>query len=107
MPEIANPQLVSLCNNRLRAFADLVVRLDADAEIIAGEYNARDLGTIINDAGASNLIADGSATDGRTRRSGGDVFNLVTLIQDFQAFVAATGRRDVLLGWQVNGHTGG
>lgn len=57
------------------------------AERAVGEYNQRDLGTIINAGGASELIADGSQTDGRTRVAGGDVFNEVTLMQDFLTFM--------------------
>jgi hypothetical protein len=37
--------------------------------------------------------------------TGGDVFNLVTLINDFQTFMTS-GRVDVLYKWQVNGHRG-
>lgn len=102
MPEINNPQLREFCNADLRQVADLMVQIDARTADSIETYNARNLGTVINDAGAENLITDGSETDGRTRVVGGDVFNLVTLLQDFQAFLTQ-GRKDVLAKWKVEG----
>jgi hypothetical protein len=102
MPELTNPQLVNWANEEGRTFADKLFQLVHHAERAVGEYNQRDLGTIINDGGASELITDGSQTDGRTRVTGGDVFNEVTLMQDFLAFMTQ-GRRDVVMKWEVNG----
>lgn len=104
MPEINNPQLRQFCNESLRVIADDLAHIDSILAGLLATYNDRDLGTIINSAGASNLITDGSETDGRTRCSGGDVYNMVTLLQDLQTFIT-TGRRDVLYKWQVNGVT--
>jgi hypothetical protein len=98
-----NPQLVEFCNDELRQIADRFVALKIRVDAAYEEYNARNLGTIINDGGASNPVLDGSATDGRTIATGGDVFNLVTLMQDFQTFMTS-GRIDVLYKWQVNGN---
>jgi hypothetical protein len=103
MAEIENPQLTAFCNSSLRVIADKLAAVDLVLAGIKEEYEAKLLGTIINDAGSTNLIADGSATDGRTRVSGGDVFNLITLLTDLQAFVTE-GRRDVIAKWQVNGY---
>jgi hypothetical protein len=103
MPELTNPQLVAYANEVLRPAADALARLDAKAPGMRAEYDAKNLGTAIEAGGAVNLIADGSATDGRTRVAGGDVYNLVTLIDDFSTWVSANGRRDVLAKWQVNG----
>lgn len=100
-----NPQLVEFCNDELRQIADLFVRLKIRVDSAVTEYNARNLGTIINDGGSSGPVLDGSAVDGRTIATGGDVFNLVTLMQDFQTFYTA-GRNDVLFKWQVNGNRG-
>lgn len=102
MAEISDPQVVDFANNSLRLLADQFAHIDSVLTSVLAQYNARDLGTIINKAGAVNLIADGSSADGRTRRSGGDIFNIVTLFQDFQAFMTS-GRQDVINGWQVNG----
>jgi hypothetical protein len=100
-----NPQLVEFCNDELRQIADRFVALKIRCDAAFEEYNARNLGTIINDGGSSGPVLDGSATDGRTVATGGDVFNLVTLIQDFQTFMTS-GRVDVLYKWQVNGNRG-
>ena len=102
MPELSNPQLVEFSNSDLRQIADLMVRIDTRTSAANATYLARDLSTIINDGGSTELIADGSATDGRTRCTGDDVFNLVTLMTDFQTFMTQ-GRRDVLAKWKVNG----
>ena len=101
--ELSNPQLVSYCNDDLRTLADNLYKLAYQIPGSVAVYNARDLGTIINVGGASNLIDDGSAVDGRTRCTGGDVFNMVTLLQDFNTFMTQ-GRKDVLAKWQVHGY---
>lgn len=102
MPDITNPQVVDYCNNVLRPLSDKLEAEILKIPAFVATYNARDLGTIINDAGASNFIGDGSATDGRTRVTGGDVFNLVTLMNDLITFYTS-GRKDVVAKWNVNG----
>jgi hypothetical protein len=59
---------------------------------------------VINAGGSSGPVLDGSATDGRTIATGGDVFNFITLLQNMQTFFADVGRRDVIAKWNVNGH---
>lgn len=103
MAELSNPQLVNLSNEYARPVADDIAALDVLQAATLATYAARDLGTIINAGGAGELVADGSVTDGRTRVTGGDVFNLITLLTDLNTFLAASGRRDVIAKWQVNG----
>ena len=98
-----NPQLVKYCNEDLRKLADLFVQIANFSEGSIATYNANDLGTIINNAGSTNLVEDGSDVDGRTLVTGGDVFNIVTLLQDFNTFMTQ-GRKDVLAKWQVHGY---
>jgi len=98
-----NPQLVEFANDELRQIADRFVALKIRVDAAYQGYLARDLGTVINDGGSTNPILDGSATDGRTIATGGDVFNLVTLMTDFQTFMTQ-GRVEVLYKWQVNGN---
>lgn len=100
-----NAQLTEFCNDELRQIADKFVGLQIRVDSAVAEYNARNLGTIITDGGSSNPVLDGSAVDGRTIATGGDVWNLVTLMQDFQTFMTQ-GRIDVLYKWQVNGNRG-
>ena len=100
-----NAQLIEFCNDECRQIADMLVRAKIRVDSAVAEYNARELGTIINAGGSSGPVLDGSATDGRTIATGGDVFNLVTLMQDLQTFMTQ-GRVDVLYKWQVNGSKG-
>jgi hypothetical protein len=101
--DLTDAQLIAFANEYLRTFADQIVRIDQNLPVIVATYNSRNLGSIINAGGASNTLADGSAQNGRTTRTGGDVYNIITLIQDLKTFLDVTGRRDVILGWQVNG----
>jgi hypothetical protein len=105
MPEINNAQLTKFCNEVLRIQSDAIARVDMLIPGIIAEYNAKNLGTVIDSGGAGELITDGSVTDGRTRVVGGDVYNLITLLTDLKAFFDAggAGRRVVLAKWQVNG----
>lgn len=97
-----NAQLVEFCNAQARQIASLIVGMNIRIENAVAEYNARDLGTVITDGGSSNRVLDGSSADGRTIATGGDVWNLVTLMQDIQTFMTQ-GRKDVLAKWQVHG----
>lgn len=101
MAEINNAQLTAFCNEVLRPVANVIAGADRHVASQIAEYNAKDLGTVINNGDSSNLITDGSVTDGRTRCTGGDVFNLITLLTDLKAFFDANsgGRRDVLMKW--------
>ena len=102
MAELNNAQLVEFCNKTLRPLADQLQTIVTKLPLTEAVYNARNLGTVITDGGAENLITDDSQSDGRTRVTGGDVFNLITLIQDMQTFLTQ-GRKDVIAKWQVNG----
>ena len=101
-----NPQLVEFCNDELRQLGDRLTALDLRSAAAIAEYNARNLGTVINDGGSSGPVLDGSAADGRTIATGGDVYNLLTMLQDIQTFFDVAGRRDVVAKWNVNGHKG-
>lgn len=103
MAEINDPQLSAFCNDSLRVIADRLAAIDKDLAGINEEYQAKNLGTVIDVAGSTNLITDGSQTDGRTRVAGGDVYNLMTMLTDLQTFLTP-GRRDVLAKWQVESY---
>ena len=105
MAELSDPQLADFCNTALRPLADKLQTLITQAPLAVAIYNARNLGTVLDKGGAGNLVEDGSAVDGRTRRSGGDIYNFVTLLMDLDAFMTQ-GRKDVIAGWQVNGLRG-
>jgi len=101
-----NAQLVEHCNDELRQLGDLATRFIARVKAAKAEYLARNLGTIINDGGASNLIIDGSASDGRTPCTGGDVYNFQTFLGNVETVFDAPGVADVIAKWNVNGHRG-
>jgi hypothetical protein len=102
MAEHTNAQLVEFANADCRQIADEFTRLVTRTAAAKATYLARDLATPIEAVGAGNLIADGSQSDGRTRCTGGDIYNLVTLLTDFQTFMTQ-GRKDVVAKWKVNG----
>jgi hypothetical protein len=107
MPDITDPQVVVFANNRIRPLADKLYSAYYAAKSVNQDYNAGDIGTQINTAGSGNLIADGSEVDGRTRITGGDIYNMITLLQAFIAFVeggnvTAAARLDVLSKPHVN-----
>jgi hypothetical protein len=99
-----NAQLVEHCNDELRQLGDMATRFITRVKAAKAEYIARNLGTIINDGGASNLIVDGSASDGRTPVTGGDVYNIQTFFNNVEAVFDAVGVADVIAKWNVNGH---
>jgi hypothetical protein len=101
--DLDNPQLVHFANEELRTFATSLANLDKTIVPLLETYNQRDLGTVINDGGAGNFVADGSASDGRTRVTGGDVYNLITQIQSLKQALDTAGVRDVIYKWNVRG----
>ena len=90
MAENSNPQVVTFANERVRPIANKFYQLYYDALSVNADYTAGDIGTKIDTAGASELIADGSAVDGRTRITGGDIYNLMTAIGQFIAYMEGT-----------------
>lgn len=103
MAEISNPQVVAFSNQELRPLADLLFKAYYKALELDQNYVANNIGTLIDAGGASNLLNDGSLTDGRTRISGGDIYNFVTLISDLITFLESPGRLDVITKPHVNG----
>lgn len=97
---ITNAQVVNFANEYCRPLANHLSSAIAEAAEASTTYLARDLSTPIEAAGAGELIVDGSATDGRTPVVGGDIYNLVTLMNDFATFMTQ-GRRDVLAKWKT------
>lgn len=101
MAEITNPQVVTFSNEQVRPIADQFYKLYYKALSVNQNYNANDIGSAINAAGAGELITDGSQVDGRTRITGGDIYNLMTAIGQFIAYmegsaVTTADRRSVI-----------
>lgn len=82
-----DPQVVAFSNNRVRPMADVIYSAYFRAKSVLADYNAGNIGTLIDNEGAGELIADGSATDGRTRITGGDIYNFITACQELVDYV--------------------
>lgn len=54
-----SPQLTDFANDELRQLGDLFKRIDLRSAAAITEYNARDLGTVINAGGSSGPVLDG------------------------------------------------
>jgi hypothetical protein len=107
MALIENTQVIAFANNRIRPMSDRFYSLYYQAKATLEDYNVGNIGSLINDAGAGNIIHDNSAVDGRTQITGGDIYNLVTAITAFVAYVEggtvdAAARLDVLAKPHVN-----
>jgi hypothetical protein len=100
-----NAQLKDFCNSDLRQLADVLLKAKIKIDTASAVYLQRNLGTIINDGGSSNFVIDGSQEDGRTKVTGGDVYNIITLLTGIKTFLEAESRMDVVYKWQVNGNT--
>lgn len=105
--EITDAQVIKFANERVRVFADLMAKSRAMAVSIVEDYNAQNIGSKINNAGAGLLISDGSEKDGRPRITGGQIYNMITLAQDYvksdnTGFIT-TDRASVINGIKVQG----
>ena len=84
---IDNPQAVKFCNERVRQAADRFAQLYWWSKIVAEEWAAQGIGTLIpNDA---SVLMDGSATDGRSVLTGMDVNALAGQVSAFIAGMEA------------------
>jgi len=90
MAEITDPLVVNWANGRARPLAD---RLRAAYDALASyqeDYAAQGIGAAISAAGGSNLIADGSETDGRSRISGNTLVNFKAALDQIDTAMAST-----------------
>ena len=70
MAETTDPQVTTWANTRVRSLADKAAALNAALVAYKSDYTAQGIAALVNAAGASQVIADGSATDGRPRITG-------------------------------------
>lgn len=75
MPDITNPQAVQFCNQELRRATSQIVSAFRTLRQLRADYAFKGIGPLV--AGTTDLqnslVADGSATDGRTPITGYDV----------------------------------
>jgi hypothetical protein len=76
MPPNVNPQAILVANEKIRPLADLVGQLYFRFKAAQAEHQAEDwLSLFPND---TELVEDGSATDGRTRVTNADLRTFMT-----------------------------
>lgn len=104
---IDNPQAVRFCNEQVRILADTLLSAYRTAQAVREFYYAHpDLGDLFYN-NSSELVEDGSATDGRPRMTGNDVLALITradeLVADYQA--TSNAKLNTVLKAAVNGQS--
>ena len=107
MPDITNAQVIKFSNEKIRPMADILYSSYYRALAVINDYNSGDIGSKINDAGAGNFVGDGSDLDGRTRITGGDIYNFITALQELIDYVeggtvTTADRRQVITKPHVN-----
>lgn len=102
---ITNPYAVQFSNAKLRQGADAFVSAYWTAKAIISEYySAPELGQEYT-VGISELIVDGSETDGRPPVTGNDALGQITQMSNFVATCEANNNAvlNVFLAYAVNG----
>lgn len=90
MAEIENPQIVAFANERARTISDAIEQFSAKVDSFLADYAAQGMAAAITAAGASELIDDGSATDGRQRITGTKIVNLKAGLLQLQTAMTVT-----------------
>ena len=87
MAENSDPQVVKFANEEIRSVANDLVSLYWRAQRVVQAYNSTGIGAKIAAAGATELVSDGSVSDGRTRIDGNDILNIITALQQFVLYI--------------------
>lgn len=88
MANIIDPTAVAFSNAKIRPIADKFMKLYWFAKATSSEWTAKNMSALIpND---SSLVVDGSAVDGRTPITGGDINILLAHLNTFIADLEAT-----------------
>ena len=100
---ITDPEAVRFANESVRTLADVATRYYYAARAFQNEWDASGMGTKIPDV--SELVVDGSATDGRTPITGANCHQLQGHISTMLADLEATSNQklNILLQIEVNG----
>ena len=100
-----NPQVIAFCNAHVRPMADSMAANYWTAKKIVTEWNSLNLAALILNDGT--LIADGSATDGRSPISGTMVTNIIVrateIVTDYEA--AGNAKLNTVAQVAVNGQS--
>ena len=103
MPDIINPEAVKFCNEKARTLADKATAYYYAALALVNEWDATDMATKIPNT--SDVIVDGSATDGRSPITGANVNGLKSHVDAMIADLEATDnlKLNILLAIEVKG----
>lgn len=105
MADINNPQAVKFCNERVRVMADALAVAYNSAKAITAEWFANNMGALL--PVSSDVVLDGSATDGRHVITGNDATGIINraleLIADMEANNSA--KLNTVLKVAVNGQS--
>jgi len=85
-----NPQAVAWDNTRARPMANLLYQAYLSAKSLVLQYNAQNIAAVCP-PGDQTIIADGSATDGRTPITNDDAYAIVLRAQDLVNYFEGTG----------------
>lgn len=102
MPPISNVQVVRFCNETIRPLADAYASLYYAAKRAGAEWTAQGMDALIPNT--TDVIVDGSESDGRTQITGANVRGLVTHINGLVTDLEATSnaKLNILLRISVN-----
>lgn len=100
---IDNPQAVAFSNERARTLADAAARYYWAAKAFLAEWDAADIGAVMPNS--SDVVVDGSLTDGRTPITGANVNGLKAHVDAMVADLEANSnlKLNILLKIEVNG----
>jgi hypothetical protein len=104
MAEITNPEAVRFSNEIVRTNADKAARYYYAAKAMLNEWAATDMGTKIPNT--SDLIVDGSATDGRGPITGANANGLKTHLETMVADLEANNNAKLNILLQIAGNRG-
>lgn len=84
---ITDPEAVKFCNEKVRVMADALGVAYFSAKAILAEWYANDMGTLI--PVSSDVVVDGSATDGRHVITGNDATAIINRASEIVADMEA------------------
>ena len=90
MAENTDAQVIAWANQRLRPIANEVEKLKYMLDAYINDYGAQTIVSLINQAGASLIIADGSDSDGRPQVTGTMVINAEAAFLQLQTAINTT-----------------
>lgn len=89
MPDITNPQAIAFCNEQARPAADRLAKAYFDALRVVDVWNSFGGSALIPNT--TDLVADGSTTDGRPPVTGAKINSVITRLLELTTDYEAAG----------------